>query len=530
MQPILTNLLKLSLLITLSSLSPAFGENIPATSKSNPHQDQDALTGEWPVIGHDYFNSRVNHQEKKINVHNVSRLKKTWGRVSHDTGGSAVHSQLTIDGKTTYAADTGGNVFALNAHTGEVIWKTRIGEQQTFVTSPTITKKTLYISGSKLYAIDRKTGRIRWQAPLYEAGQFCDQCSSNTTVVGNRVIVGVSSDSPSANFRGSVIAFNKKTGKKVWEFFTTSDQNQPFPQFGAGHGVLSTPAIDLDKGVVYVGTGHAYNGIPGPLSDALIALDLNNGKLLWSYQFQEGDVNDPSKVSAEDNFSGHAVNSQPSLFKIKIPTGSLELVGIGCNDGTYRIFKRDQTNPAAVRPLIHLKLDPEAFIPGAALSAVVDKGVLYLASSAFLNDSGNRVSLKYAEFPAMLNQTSLKTLALDLRTLINAGDTGGAIPRNAIIWERFTSPGMSISDSLTLANGVLYQTSWTGFIRALDARTGEELWRDTPLPIANPGYPFPAAIVGGATVVNGKIYIGLGYERHAKVFPGGGIVVYNLPK
>jgi len=531
MQTISANVLKLILLISLSSLSLAFGEDIakpPASSRCA--QDHEALSGEWPVVGLDYFNSRVNLQEKKINIRNVSSLKKKWGRINHEMGGSAVHSQLTIDGKMTYAADTGGNVFALNAHTGEVIWKTRIGDQQTFVTSPTITKKTLFISGSKLYSIDRKNGRIRWQTPLYDAGQFCDQCSSNTTVVGNRVIVGVGTTSPSAAFRGAVIAFNKKTGKKVWEFFTTSDQTQPSPQFGAGHGVLSTPAIDIKNSVVYVGTGHAYNGVAGPLSNALLAIDLNNGKLLWSYQFKEGDVIDPSKISSEDNFSGHNVNSHPNLFTVKTPTGLLDLVGIGCNDGSYRIFKREQTNAAAVQSLIHLKLDPEAFLPGAVISAIVDNGVLYLSSSAFLDESGNRVSLNYAEFPPTLAQTSLKTLALDLRTLMNAGNTEGAIPRNSILWEKFTSPGIAISNSLTLANGVLYQTSWTGFIRALDARTGEELWRDIPLPIASPSYPFPAPIVGGATVVNGKVYVGLGYERYEKVLPGGGVVVYDLPK
>ena len=129
-----------------------------------------------------------------------------------------------------------------------------------------------------------------------------------------------------------------------------------------------------------------------------------------------------------------------------------------------------------------------------------------------------------------LTRTSIKTLALKLKKLIKAGNTGGTIPQNAIIWQTTTMPGITISNPLTLANGVLYQASWTGYVRALNATTGAELWRAYPIPVASPTFPLPAFLSGGVTVANGKIYVGLGFEQFGFSIDGGGIVAYDLPK
>lgn len=487
---------------------------------------KNVLDGEWPGVGQNYANSGI-AEENKIDIHNVGNLRLAWKDTSDEFKGVAIQSQLTCSGKYVYGATSGGNVFARKAKTGDIVWSTTIPEQL-FDTSPTITKKEIYISGNKVYCLNRKNGTVKWSAPLYAPGQLADQRSANNIVVGDLVIMGVNGKSD--RFRGSVIAFNRHTGQKVWEFFTTSDQTQHHPEYGPGQGISTAPAIDVDRGMVFVGTGNTLKGKTSPLSNSLICLNLKTGSLIWSYQFNQKD-SDQYDENIDYEVCGH-----PILFKVKTSAGCLDLIGISSKDGSFRIFSRDQPNPYIVQPLIHLQLDEASYIQGITSRAIVEKGIIYLASSAYINEHGERTSLDHTQFPPekglenILTKTSLRTIALDLRTLLSIGNTDGAIPKSAVIWEKFTQPGMSLLNPLTLAKGVLYQTSTNGFVRALNAKTGDELWRVIPVPISNPNVPIPAFIGSGVTVHKGKVFVTLGLASSTNSLPGGGIAVYELPR
>lgn len=490
------------------------------------HYKKGVLVGEWPGVGQNYANSGI-AKENKIDIHNVGNLRLAWKDISDDFKGVAIQSQLTCAGNCVYGATSGGTIFARKANTGEIIWSTTIAGQL-FNTSPSITKKEIYISANKIFCLNRKTGKVKWSAPLYAPGQLADHCSANNIVVGDLVIMGINGRSD--KFRGSVVAFNRLTGEKAWEFFTTSDQTQPHPEYGPGQGISTAPAVDVEREMLFVGTGKTLKGNASPLSNSLICLNLKNGSLIWSYQFNAREFDQLSE-NLDCEVCGH-----PILFKVKTSSGCLDLVGVSSKDGSYRIFTRDQPNPYIVQPLIHLQLDEPSFIQGIASRAIVEKGVIYLASSAFINEQGERKSLDLTQIPIekglenILTKTNLRTIALDLRTLLSIGNTGGSIPKSAIIWEKFTQPGISISNPLTLVKEVLFQTSTNGFVRALNAKTGDELWRVIPVPISNPNVPIPAFIGSGVTVHQGKVYVTLGLGSDANSLPGGGIAVYELPR
>ena len=87
-------------------------------------------------------------------------------------------------------------------------------------------------------------------------------------------------------FRGSVSALHVGTGALVWKTYTV-DEKQPRGtnargkrQWGpAGGGIWSSPTIDPRRGAVYVSTGNGYADPPQPMTDAVLALDLESGKV-----------------------------------------------------------------------------------------------------------------------------------------------------------------------------------------------------------------------------------------------------------
>src|SRR5262249_5582427 len=99
-------------------------------------------------------------------------------------------------------------------------------------------------------------------------------------------------------FRGSVVALDAATGKKIWQTFTIPDEPKPTRKSAAGTqlrgpsgaGVWSTPTIDEQHGVLYVATGDNYSDPPSKTSDAVLAMELKSGALLWSSQLTENDA------------------------------------------------------------------------------------------------------------------------------------------------------------------------------------------------------------------------------------------------
>ena len=57
----------------------------------------------------------------------------------------------------------------------------------------------------------------------------------------------------------------------------------------SGVAVWSSPTLDLQRKVIYAGTGVNYSNPPTDMSDAIVALDMDSGRVLWSTQFTESD-------------------------------------------------------------------------------------------------------------------------------------------------------------------------------------------------------------------------------------------------
>ena len=109
---------------------------------------------------------------------------------------------------------------------------------------------------------------------------------------------GLSSVHPCCTFRGSVVAVNANTGKQIWKTYIIPDVPKPIgtnpngvQRWGpAGAGVWDSPTIDAQNHAIYIGTGDSYTEPAARTSDAIMAINMDTGKVLWSVQDTENDA------------------------------------------------------------------------------------------------------------------------------------------------------------------------------------------------------------------------------------------------
>src|SRR5215207_1380861 len=96
---------------------------------------------------------------------------------------------------------------------------------------------------------------------------------------------------------GEEKALDARTSKKIWTAHTMEDA-KPLRDRGdgkmlwgpSGAPIWTSPAIDEKRGVLYVGTGEATSEPAAPTTDAILAIDLENGSIRWSFQATENDI------------------------------------------------------------------------------------------------------------------------------------------------------------------------------------------------------------------------------------------------
>jgi outer membrane protein assembly factor BamB len=235
-----------------------------------------------------------------ISSRTVGSLQTRW-RFPFTRGslyGSFASTPLIV-GDTVYAQDLSSSVSAIDARTGGVRWTFR-------VQAPNDGPNGLALVGSRIFgatdttvfALDRNTGRRLWTRRLvgrYE--QFID-----IAPLAARGLVFTSTVGFAPGGRGALYALDQRTGRIRWRFQTIRDP-WAFPTAGGG-GAWYPPSIAAD-GRLYFGisnpgpwggsptrpNGGMYPG-PVPYTDALVALTASSGSLLWYDQVTKHDVRD----------------------------------------------------------------------------------------------------------------------------------------------------------------------------------------------------------------------------------------------
>ncbi|WP_254292682.1 PQQ-dependent dehydrogenase, methanol/ethanol family [Sphingomonas tagetis] len=141
--------------------------------------------------------------------------------------------------------------------------------------TPIVVDGIMYVTGpwSVVYALDARTGKLRWQYDPEVDGQFarrtcCDAVNRGVAVDDGMVYV--------ATLDGYLVGLDAKTGKQVWKTDTITDRTRSYAITGA-------PRV-AGKNVV-IGNGGAEMGVRGYAT----ALDKKTGKLAWRFFIVPGD-------------------------------------------------------------------------------------------------------------------------------------------------------------------------------------------------------------------------------------------------
>lgn len=464
-----------------SIVAPLAAGQTSATSARGTRASAAATNGQsssdWPMYARDLAGSHYNPTEKQLTPETVNRLKPKW---IFETAAD-VSSQPTVVGGVVYFGSWDGKEYAVDAQTGKKIWEFESGAPSR--SGAAYNDGVIYFAdvNARLFALNAKTGAQIWKqktdphpmtiatsAPIYYNGRVYIGISSREEVVmaGNQKY-------ECCTFRGGVAAFDAKTGAQVWRFYTVTEEpkeqgidKQGRKIFGpSGVGVWSTVSIHPEEKRLYFTTGDDYTKPESMMSDAIVALDLNTGKMLWSYQAQHGDVwnmncvQNPKECGPDFDFGTIAIS-----FK---GPGGKKLIGAGQKSGWFYAV-----DPKDGKLVWKKQVGPGGMLGGIEFGDATD---------------GERVYVAISNHP---KQGSVS--ALD-------GATG------EILWQTMNPDGRSNFGPLTVTgtgdNRLVFAGSSGNFIRAYNAKTGKIVWE----------FDTGGAVGGGPTIVDGVVYVGSGY-------------------
>jgi polyvinyl alcohol dehydrogenase (cytochrome) len=425
----------------------------------------------WPVYGHDLANSRLNPHETQIDPSTVARLTPGWTM----DGLVGVTGTPTVVADVAFFGDWSGSVRSVEVATGDQRWATSIGGM--VVGAPAVDADAVYAAtGNKLFRLARATGAVQWQVETNE--HPLSQISASPVVVDGLVLQGTASAEvvlprDEYTFRGTIGAYDVATGREVWRLYTTPGDATS----GAGAGIWSTPAVDMDRGLLYVGSGNTYAAPTAPLADSILAVDYRTGEVRWSTQFTNPDVFSAGNPGGKDA----DVGASPNLWT----SGGRDLVGAGDKAGSYHALDRDTGELVWQTTLT----------PGSVFGGEIGSGALVDEKLVVVSNVGD---------PATNAPTNVsKVFALDPAT----GD---------VTWQTEQLQGL-IFAPVGAVPGVAFVGTNTGLLLALDTTDGARLW----------SYQAPDKTGCGPSIVDGRVLWGYGYL----LFEGpanGGVISFTV--
>jgi polyvinyl alcohol dehydrogenase (cytochrome) len=296
-------------------------------------------------------------------------------------------------------------------------------------------------------------------------------------------------------FRGSVAALDIANGRIVWKSYTVLEEPQPTRKNSAGiqefepagAAVLSAPTIDPKRNVLYVASGGSTTGFEQSLTDAVVAFDLNDGKLRWVKQLS---------VKGEAASSGFA--SSPILRTLG--SGN-QIILAGQMSGI--VYGLDPDHGGEI--LWQTRISASGATQGPGPGAGSGGGIAWGGSADHRNF--------YAALSGLLSQpanASGSITALDMKTGIVRWNTPA--PQPACSWGE--NCWHAQAQAVTVMPGVAFSGSMDGHLRGYSTIDGKILWDfdtakafQTQNGVHASGGPLDR---GGATIVNGSVYINSG--------------------
>jgi alcohol dehydrogenase (cytochrome c) len=251
---------------------------------------------------------------KQIDPRNVRNLELKWV-LQNQVFGAWQSSPLVVDG-IMYLTQRPNDVLALDAKTGRAFWQYRYQVSTAARVCCGANNRGLAILGDQLFmgtldghlvALDATNGHSRWNVAVADPA-LGYSITMAPLVVKDKVLVGTGGGE--YGIRGFVAAFDTRTGKEIWRFYTIPGPGEPGSETWQGNSwktgggsIWLTPSYDPVLNLTYWGVGNPGPGWnpdqrPGDnlYTDSVIALDADTGALKWHFQFTPNDSYDFDSV------------------------------------------------------------------------------------------------------------------------------------------------------------------------------------------------------------------------------------------
>jgi len=264
----------------------------------------------WMAWGNDATNSR-NAAQAGFTAADLPKLKLKWAFAYQ--GASSARVQPALAGDKLFVASDNGELHALDPKTGCTYWtfKAEFGVRSALTVGPYErdgrSGYAVFFGDQRAnaYAVDTVTGQQIWkrkvdehQAAAITGAIAIHDGKAFVAVQGlNEEGTGGRGQLPCCTFRGNLNALDANTGAFLWKTYTIDEpklrgRNTRSGQdaYGpAGGAIWSSPTADPKRRAVYVSTGNGYADPPQPMTDAVIAMSIDTGKVLWFYQATPND-------------------------------------------------------------------------------------------------------------------------------------------------------------------------------------------------------------------------------------------------
>jgi polyvinyl alcohol dehydrogenase (cytochrome) len=337
---------------------------------------------------------------------------------------------------------------------------------------------------------------------------------------------------PCCTFRGSVTAVRVTDGSVVWKTYLvdvpirTGRTAAGTPTFGpSGGGIWSTPTVDEWRGLLYVTTGDNYSHPGTATSDAVVALELATGRIVWSQQTTPNDVYNSScggrgSNCPEDAGPDHDFGS--SAILVRAPNGA-DILMAGQKSGV--VYALDPANRGKV--LWQTRVGKGGTNGGVQWGAASDGRKIYAAVSDVVRLRSVSGALPIGSAPLDPNEGGGLT-ALDVVT----GTRVWFAPAAPCVPPRLgCSPAQPAAVTATV--DAVFSGSIDGHLRAFATADGKVLWdfdtvRDytTVNGVAAKGGSLDGA---GPVVVDGMVFVNSGYPRFGGL-PGNVLLAFGAPR
>jgi len=517
---------------------------------------------EWVMPTGDYSNSRYS-QLKQITADNVGKMQVAWtfstGVLRGHEGGPL------IIGDVMYVHGPFPNpVFALDLNNdGKILWKYEPRQDPDVIPvmcCDTVNRGLAYADGkiflhqadTKLVALDAKTGKVVWQAVNGDPKKG-ETGTSAPMIVKDKVLIGISGGEFGVPCH--VTAYNLSDGKMAWRAYSSGPDSQilvdPQKTTELGKPVGADSSLKTWQGdqwkigggctwgwisydpqlnFIYYGSGNPSTWNPkqrpgdNKWSMTIFARDPDNGMAKWVYQMTPHDewdydgVNEMILADVDVGGTTHKalVHFDRNGFAYTLDRANGALLVAEKYDPTVNWATKvdmDKNSKTYGRPLVVSQYSTEQNgedknskgVCPAALGSKDEQPAAYSPDTKLFYVPTNHVCMDYEPFRvaytagqpyvgatlSMYPPPGTKNMGNFIAWDAGKGRIVWSVPELFSVW----------SGALATAGGVVFYGTLEGYLKAVDAKTGKELYK----------FKTPSGIIGNVTTYEhrGKQYIAI---------------------